>query len=314
MTDRPLASLLAQRGVLILDGAIGTELERRGVDTGLPLWSAKVLLDAPEVLLQIHRDHIDAGADIIAANTWRTTARTFHRAGYPDRSAELTTQAIAIAMEARASRPGRTILVAGSMGPLEDCYRPALVPPDIELRVEHVEHAGRLAAAGVDLIMLETFGTTREARIACNAALATGKEVILSFLCRADGCLYGGEPLADAIAATADLPVSGLSINCAPARSLTHLVENLRSCVARTRTDGLSCLMAYGNVGREGGEDDDVFVTTVSPVEYGVLAQSWIDHGARIVGGCCGTTPAYIAALREAVTRTQTGSPEGAGT
>ncbi len=312
MTPRPLAALLAQRGTLILDGALGTELQRRGVDTGLPLWSAKVLLDAPEVLLQIHQDHIGAGADIIAANTWRTTARTFHRAGYPDRSADLTAKAIAIAMEARGSRPGRPVLVAGSMGPLEDCYRPALVPPDIELRVEHAEHAGRLAAAGVDIIMLETFGMIREARIACQAALATGKEVILSFLCRADGCLYSGEPLADAIAATADLPVAGLSINCAPARSLTRLVDDLRTCVARTRHDGLTCLMAYGNVGREGGENDDVFVTTVSPVEYGVLALSWLDHGARIIGGCCGTTPDHIAAVRDALAGSRTPPPEGA--
>ena len=314
MTGRPLATLLEQRRMLILDGALGTELQRRGVDTGLPLWSAKVLLDAPDVLLRIHQDHIDAGADIIAANTWRTAARTFHRAGYPDRSAELTAQAVAIAMEARASRPGRTVLVAGSMGPLEDCYRPALVPPDLELRIEHAEHAGRLAAAGVDLIMLETFGTIREARIACRAALATGKEVILSFLCRADGCLYGGEPLADAVAATADLPVAGLSINCAPARSLTRMVEDLRSCVAHTRTDGLSCLMAYGNVGREGGEDDEVFITTVSPVEYGVLAQSWMDHGARIIGGCCGTTPEYIAAVREALDRSRAADPDARST
>jgi S-methylmethionine-dependent homocysteine/selenocysteine methylase len=311
MTARPLASLLAQRGVLILDGAIGTELERRGVDTGLPLWSARVLLEAPDVLLQIHRDHLDAGADIIAANTWRTTSRTFRRAGLPDRSAELTTQAVAIAQHARASHPERTALVTGSMGPLEDCYQPGRVPPDAELRIEHTEHAARLAAAGVDLIMLETFGTVRESRIACEAALATGKEVIISFLCRGDGRLYSGESLADAVTATADLPVAGLSINCAPARSLARLVDDLRHEVSAHRTDGLDCLAVYGNVGREGGEMDEEFVTAVSPAEYGTLALSWAGHGARIIGGCCGTTPEYIAAVRDALASSRARTPHG---
>jgi S-methylmethionine-dependent homocysteine/selenocysteine methylase len=305
MTARPLASLLAQRRVLILDGAIGTELERRGMDTGLPLWSARVLLDAPDVLLQIHRAHLEAGSDIIAANTWRTTPRTFRRAGLTDQSGVLTSRAVAIAHHARMFHPERTVLVAGSMGPLEDCYRPDLVPPDAELRKEHAEHARRLADAGVDLIMLETFGTVRESRIACEAALATGKEVIISFLCRGDGRLYSGEPLADAVSATAALPVAGLSINCAPARSLARLLDDLRHEVSVHRTDGLDCLAVYGNVGREGGEMDEEFVTAVSPAEYGALALSWAGHGARIIGGCCGTTREHIAAVRDALS----GSP-----
>jgi S-methylmethionine-dependent homocysteine/selenocysteine methylase len=311
MNNRPLASLLAQHRVLILDGALGTELHSRGVDTGLPLWSAKSIVEAPDVLRQIHSDHISAGADIIAANTWRTTARTFHRAGLPDRSEECTKKAVTLAQEARASHPERTVLVAGSMGPLEDCYRPALVPPDIELRIEHAEHAARLVETGVDIIMLETFGTTREARWACKAALATGKEVLVSFLCRADGCLYGGESLTDAVAAIADLPVAGLSVNCAPARSLTRLLDDLRAAVNSARTDGLSCLMVYGNVGREGGEMDAEFVTAVPPAEYGTLALSWAGHGARIIGGCCGTTPEHIAAVRHALAGFRSPLPDG---
>lgn len=312
MSSRPLASLCARHRVLILDGALGTELHNRGVDTGLPLWSAKSIVEAPAVLQQIHSDHIAAGADIIAANTWRTTARTFHRAGLPDRSAEFTRKAVALAQEARAQHPDRTVLVAGSMGPLEDCYRPALVPPDIELKVEHTEHAARLVEAGVDIIMLETFGVIREARCAARAALATGKEVLVSFLCRGDGHLYGGETLADAVAATADLPIAGLSINCAPARSLVRLVDDLRNAVTRTRTDGLSCLMVYGNVGREGGEHDPAFVTAVPPAEYGALAVNWVEHGARIIGGCCGTTPEHIAAVRDALAGLRSPLPNGA--
>jgi S-methylmethionine-dependent homocysteine/selenocysteine methylase len=311
MTTGPLASLLAQRRCLVLDGALGTELQRRGVDTRLPLWSARVLLDAPDVLLQIHNDHLDAGADIITANTWRTTARTFRRGGLPDRSAELTHQAISLARQARETHPGRTILVAGSMGPLEDCYRPDLVPSDNDLRTEHAEHAQRLASADVDILMLETFGSVREARIACEAALATGKEVIVSFLCRGDGRLYDGGSLEDAVATTADLPIAALSINCAPARSLGRLIGELRGHVDAIRTNGIRCLAAYGNVGREGAELDPEFVTTISPEEYGLLAAEWMDQGARIIGGCCGTTPAHVAAIRKAINTHRHALPGG---
>ena len=86
--------LLETRGPLILDGAMGTELQRRGVDIGLPLWSANALVAAPDIVLQIHRDYIAAGADIITTNTFRTTPRAFRNAGLPDRSAELTASAV----------------------------------------------------------------------------------------------------------------------------------------------------------------------------------------------------------------------------
>ena len=311
MTSRPLASLLTQQTCLVLDGALGTELHRRGVDTGLPLWSARALLDAPDVLLQIHRDHIAAGADIITANTWRTTARTFRRGGLPDRSLELTQQAIGITMQARSSCPDRAILVAGSMGPLEDCYRPDLVPEDHTLRTEHREHAERLAGGGADILMLETFGTVREARIACEAALATGKEVILSFLCRGDGRLYDGTTLVEAVTATADLPITCLSINCAPARSLGRLLGELRRHVEAVRTGSIPCLGAYGNVGREDAEHEPEFVTTITPKEYGTLTSEWVRQGARIIGGCCGTTPLYVAAIHDALIHPRRSVPGG---
>jgi S-methylmethionine-dependent homocysteine/selenocysteine methylase len=187
------------------------------------------------------------------------------------------------------------------MGPLEDCYRPDLVPSDNDLRTEHAAHARRLADGGVDILMLETFGTVREARIACQAALVTGKEVIVSFLCRGDGRLYDGGSLEDAVAATADLPIAALSINCAPARSLGRLLRELRGHTDAIRTNGVRCLGAYGNVGREGAELEPEFVTTVAPHEYGILAEEWMDQGARIIGGCCGTTPAYVAAIRKTI-------------
>ena len=115
--------------LLLLDGATGTELNRRGVDTGLPMWSANALTtdSGLNVLRQIHLDYLNAGADILTSNTFRTHRRALVGKGYAAR--DLTRRAVATAQEAVAQF-GQPAQVAGSVAPLEDCYRPDLAPPD----------------------------------------------------------------------------------------------------------------------------------------------------------------------------------------
>ncbi len=290
MSAKPLEQLLERTHPVILDGAMGTELRRRGADTGLPLWSARALITSPATVLQIHREYCAAGADILTTNTFRTTARTFRLARLADRSLELTGQAVRLARQACAEVPGRNVLVAGSMAPLEDCYRPHLVPDDNSLRVEHGEQARRLAAAGVDFLLLETMGTVREAFAATEAALRTGLEVAVSLLCRDDGALYGGEPLEDAVTVLEPLGISVFSLNCAPARSLSPIIARLRA-----RTD--LPLGAYGNAGTPGRERGEEIVCDVGPEEYGRLASEWVREGASMIGGCCGTGTQHIRAI-----------------
>jgi S-methylmethionine-dependent homocysteine/selenocysteine methylase len=294
----PLERLLERTPVAILDGAMGTELRRRGVDTGLPLWSARALMTSPATVLQIHREYCAAGADIITANTFRTTARTFRHGRIPDRSLELTGEAVRLARQARDEMPGNAVLVAGSIAPLEDCYRPDLVPDDRTLRVEHAELAYRLASAGADFLLLETMGTIREAFAACEAARRTGLETMVSLFCGPDGLLYGGEPLEDAVTVLEPLGVAAFSLNCTPARSLTPLVARLRALTPLP-------IGVYGNAGRAGREHEEELVCDVSPDEYGHLAREWAAAGASIVGGCCGTGNEHIraiaASLRETV-------------
>jgi len=290
----PLTHLLAQRSVLILDGAMGTELERRGVDIGLPLWSANALVHAPEVVQQIHEDYITADADIITTNTFRTNRRVFQRAGIADRSFELTARAVECAQLARARFPDRTILIAGSVAPVEDCYRPELVPSIAELEDEHGEQTERLARLGVDVLLIETMTTIREAVAACTAARATGKEVVVSFTCRKDGTLYGGEPLSEAVSALALLQPTMLSLNCISPRHLTPLIRQLNDLLSQLQPR--SPFAVYANVGkpdvREGRMTRDV-----NEEEYAAFAQQWRALGASIIGGCCGTTPDDIRRL-----------------
>jgi S-methylmethionine-dependent homocysteine/selenocysteine methylase len=291
--------MLSQRRLLLLDGAMGTELQRRGCAVELPLWSAHALFDSPELVAAIHHDYLRAGADVLTTNTFRTTPRTFHRAGIPDRSQALTAIAVMLAHEARARCEGRTVLIAGSMAPLEDCYHPELVPPDDALRAEHRQHAMQLAAAGVDFLLVETMATIREARAACAAACETGKEAVVSFLCDATGNLYSGESLADAVRAITPLQPAAFSINCVAPRYIAPALSALR-----VATD--LPVAVYANVGMSGHEQPQRIVCDIHPDEYAAFASEWIREGVTIVGGCCGTTPEHIQALHDLLSSPQT--------
>ncbi len=163
MSRTVLDPLLGQRRPVLLDGAVGTELARRGVDTTLPLWSARALFDDPglEALTKIHEDYARAGAEILVTNTFRTTRRSLGRAGKAGAWREANRRAVECARagakaafddgaaaigdlrpEARtaarhAPAGGRVCLVAGGIAPLEDCYRPDLVPQQDECLSEH---------------------------------------------------------------------------------------------------------------------------------------------------------------------------------
>lgn len=292
-----LTQLLANKSPLILSGAMGTELERRGIDIGLPLWSANSLMTSPDVVLQIHKDYIEAGADIIVTNTFRTNRRAFKNANLPDRSLELTTRAAGLAHQARESFPEREILIAGCVAPVEDCYQPELVPLENELHNEHSELIERLVKLGVDFILIETMTTIREAYAACKSAKATGKEVIVSFTCKGDGTLYGGEQLTDAVKTVAELQPTMFSLNCISPRYLSPLIHQLKSAIGNSKSEILFAV--YGNIGKPDVREGKM-VRDVDENEYVHYAREWRQLGASIIGGCCGTTPEYVRLLAKA--------------
>jgi S-methylmethionine-dependent homocysteine/selenocysteine methylase len=293
-----------------LDGATGTELQRRGVDTSLPLWSARALIAAPatRVLQTVHADYIHAGADILTTNTFRTHRRTLERAGIGSRARELTQLAVQIAQDATRS-VDRKIFVAGSMSPLEDCYIPELVPPDGALWIEHTEMARDLAQAGCDLLLVETMNTIREAVIAARCANATGLPVCVSFIVGPNGLppdrvnvaqaaetrtqlkLLSGESFNDAVAALRSINPAVILINCVPLANIDRAFTELRA--AHFGPIGL-----YANVGHAEDQVGWTLTDDVVPDAYARHAQQWVRQGAAIIGGCCGTTPDHIAALK----------------
>jgi homocysteine S-methyltransferase len=284
---------LSQAQPLLLDGATGTELQRRGVDTSLPLWSAAALLRAPEVVRGIHADYVAAGAELITANTFRTHERNLRASGlFPDprrAAADLTRQAVELAREAADGKAW----VAGSLAPLQDCYSPQLVPDDAALAREHVQMAENLVSAGVDVILAETHNTIREAVAAVRAAAATGLPVLVSFVCRADGRLLSGESLEDAARAVLEFEPAAVLVNCAPAAAMQQMLHALM------RTCGDTPVGCYANIGEPDAMQGWLVTSAQDPAVYAQFVRDWLSAGARIVGGCCGTTPEHIRQVRD---------------
>lgn len=274
--------------LVLLDGATGTELNRRGVDTGLPLWSANALTTDTglNVLRQIHLDYLNAGADVLTANTFRAHLRALAGKGYSAR--ELTRRAVATAQEAVAQF-GRHAQVAGSVAPLEDCYRPDLVPTDDECHAEHSERIDHLLESGVDLLLIETMNSIREAVIAAKLATMTGRPTWVSFVCDREGRILSGESVADAAEMLLPLGVKVLGVNCGPAHTLAKpLAELLAICGPDFP------LIAYGNIGYADEAQGWINTDGINPVSYLQCVQTW---PVQIVGGCCGTTAEHIRKL-----------------
>ncbi len=298
-------SQLRQRlaaGPLVLDGATGTELERRGVKTELPLWSAAALLDAPEVVQAIHRAYVAAGADILVANTFRTGPRTLRAAHRFSDGPALNAVAVDLARRAAGRRD---VLVAASVAPVEDCYFPSRVPPLDALREEHGLFMNWLARAAPDLVWIETMNTAREAQAAAEAAAACGLPFVVSFVTQESGALLSGESLEEAVAAVGPLGPLAIGLNCIPARALAGALRGLRRATAGP-------LVAYGHIGNPTPTPGWSFSHDADPAAYAESVRAWLGLGVAIVGGCCGTTPAHIRAVRGLVDRLRAAGDEAA--
>jgi len=266
--------------ITILDGPLGTELLTRGVPTPLPGWSAHALDTHPSVVADVHAAYANAGATVHTTNTFRTRPRVMG-APWRDmarRAAELTRSAIP---------PGHR--VAGSIAPLEDCYRPDLSPPDPG--PEHAELARVLADAGCDLLLCETFPHAGEALAAVEAALGTGLPVWLSLTAGPNADLLTPTQLADGARRAVGLGAAAALVNCVPAARTLDYVDALAQAVGDRVPIG-----AYANAGspddRMGWRSDPSL-----PARYADAAEAWIRAGATIVGGCCGTGPGHVAEL-----------------
>ena len=273
----------------LLDGAMGSELLRRGVASAATLWGVGALIHDPQAVRRVHEDYVACGCDVLTANTFRVAPYALRRLARYPAPAALAETAVQLARQAAEKAP-KPVAVLASMTTLEDCYRPDLVPDNATLQREHQRTAALLAQAGPDGLLLETFNTIREAVAACQAATATGLPVVVSFACQSGGRLLSGEP-ASAAARAVSLPgVAAVGVNC------TRLADLMPALVQMASATELP-LVAYANNGWYDEASPHLAAPRVPPERYARCLLGCVAAGARLVGGCCGTGPEEIAAL-----------------
>ncbi len=311
MTQNVIDAFLAASPAMILDGALATELERRGADLRDPLWSAKLLIEDPGAIRAVHADYFAAGADVATTATYQATFDGFARRGLDRRrAAQLMQDAVTLATAARdefwdaaANRVGRQRpLVAASIGPygamLADGseYRGGYAVSDDALREFHRPRIETLASSGADIFACETLPGLREALILAEMLREfPDMPAWIAFSCRDGVHDCEGEDVARCAAGLQTFPhVAAVGVNCTAPRHVRGLLQRMR-----TQTDKL--LVAYPNSGERYEAGAKHWSGLRAPNSLAQEAAGWTGAGARLIGGCCRTTPADIAALRAAV-------------
>ncbi|MGD0675814.1 MAG: homocysteine S-methyltransferase family protein [Polyangiaceae bacterium] len=270
---------------VILDGPLGTELTKRGIALPEPAWTAHAVDVAPDAVAEIHRAYDAAGATVHTAATFRTQRRSVGR-----RWQELARLAVRIARMS----VGPQARIAGSLAPLEDCYRPDR-SPGRAARAEHRELAVALADEGVDLFLCETFATAIEAVVAVEEAARTGVETWVALTAGPNADLMSKAAALGAARDCVNAGARAVLVNCTPVAFTTELISALASLPVPVG--------AYANAG---GMSDGLG-WSVEPQgaarRYADFARRWVEDGATMVGGCCGTGPAHIAELARAFAR-----------
>jgi S-methylmethionine-dependent homocysteine/selenocysteine methylase len=300
-------------GVTLLDGAMGTELRMRGVEVPdhiTSIWSAKALLDAPEVVVAIHRDYIDAGARVITANNYMVTPPLLARAGLEDRLEELAVRSVELAERAR-DAAGRPVRIAASLPPLSTSYRAEMVGDDAEILADY-RRLAEILAPRVDLLLCETMSSAREGAAAATAASETGREAWLSWTLQGDrpDRLPSGETLEEAFTAADGLGIAAFLVNCCAANFVTRAVPILRRLTELPVGGYANSVNVVPADGTASGIAPEQLPSEPLDVDrYAAAAAQWIEGGATLVGGCCSTSPAHIARIQRLIDEGPSGLP-----
>jgi homocysteine S-methyltransferase len=298
-------------GTVVLDGALGTELEKLGCDLADALWSAKVLVEQPEKIQAVHRAYFEAGADVATTASYQATVPGFAKRGLSPADAEaLIRKSVELAVEVRdqfwagldaGAKAGRPMpLVAGSVGPygayLADGseYRGDYTVSEDELVEFHRPRIRALLEAGADVLACETVPNLLEAK-ALAGVLAEFPQAgaWLSFSARDGAHISSGEAIADCAAWADSQPqIVAIGVNCTAPQHVDALVQAIRANTSKA-------ILVYPNAGATYDAVSKTWSTEASHSDFGCSAQLWHASGASILGGCCQTSPADIASIAE---------------
>lgn len=278
-------SALVQAGTVLLDGATGSNLMRAGMPRGVcaEAW----IVDHPDALLQLQRAYAAAGSRIVYAPTFGANRKNLERHGLQDRVRELNLALTAL------SKSVAGVLVAGDVTTTGIPLEPNGTMTYSALHDIYVEQISALCEGGVDLLVIETMLGVDETTVALEAARAVCElPVMCTVTVQGDGACYFGGNCIEAVETLQALGADAVGVNCSCGpEQLVSLVRNMKAVAAVP-------LIAKPNAGMPTINDAGEAVYPMTPQDFARAMRPLIDAGADIVGGCCGTAPAFIAALK----------------
>lgn len=312
----PIKPFLVHQDALILDGGLATELEVLGCDLSDALWSARLLMDDPDLIRQVHLSYFNAGADCAISASYQASIPGFMAKGVSrTRSEELIRLSVRLAIEARdefwdneLNRHGRLRpIVAASVGPygafLADGseYSGQYRLDEQELYEWHRERWHLLSDGGADLLACETIPSYQEMRALCRLLDETpGTPAWFSFSCRDGERINDGTNLANCARSLAGRSqVVAIGINCTPPRYVTSLIRHIRQVTDKP-------LVVYPNSGETYDAENKRWVGESNASEFGTFSREWRKEGAALIGGCCRTGPDHIRQIADRMRRRRT--------
>lgn len=286
--------------ITILDGGTGRELEAQGASIDPPLWSANALYSDPDIVKNVHKSFIAAGAGVITTNTYAITQYHLNNANKVDDQLKLLDLAYQQAHQAR-SETNPKVRIAACLPPLSESYRADLVQDDDLLEQEYTLLIDQAIKHSADILLGETLSQAKEARIIAKIAQKTNIPLWISFTVNETGNLRSGESLRGVAEELLDLGVEALLVNCSTMQNI-HASIDIYQKLEKEVTFQYG---AYGNRYNEIIKDYKLELKSteineeILPAQYTAAVKSWIEKGASIVGGCCGVSPDYINHIKQ---------------
>lgn len=271
---------------LLLDGAMGTYLLEKNLKPDGHLWQSIHNLNNPKIIKTVYHEYIDAGADILTTNTFRTNPSSVKNSNLGITNYDFVKQSVEIAIQARRNL---NLIIAGSNAPAEDCYQKERTLSHLDLEYNHKKHIEMLWNTGVDFILNETFSHWDEIEIACKFCHDNNIPFVVSLFFDDNLKLLSGEPLKEAIHFVTEFSPIAIGFNCIKVETfkkyINHFDINFR-------------FGFYFNCGL-GNTSEEIITCGVDPLAYVKSIKSLVNYNTLFIGSCCGSSPFHTSKIKE---------------